>query len=125
MNNKYSEIYLTYQVGGECLLQKDKYQEAKINVTNSFRRDEKCVIVNPMKILSEPVFEYAVQKVTLGKEFIENALTKPEPSKKKLNFKNSKFITSWGRTSQIEKIKFAIEKYVDDLGGTNPSFEIW
>ena len=125
MNNNYSEIYLTYQLGGECLLQKGKYQEAKVNVQNSFKKDEKCEIVNPMKVISEPVFEYAVQKVTLGKEFIENALIKPKPSKQKLNFKDSAFMASWGRNSQIGKIRFAIEKYVEDLGGTNPTFEIW
>lgn len=121
MNHNFTQISLTYKLRGECLVKAGQYESAKVQVENAFKKNEKCTIVTPLKVISEPLFSYATKRITLGKAFIEQCLVLPP--KPKTNAELDLF-RNWNKLSIKDKVKYSVTKYVESLGGYDPEFKL-
>jgi len=129
MISKDSQILLTYELGGECLVSPGIYTVADVTVKNSFTKNEIFILNKPSRTLVEPVFEKAQCSVTLGSSFLENCLERPTKPKE-VNFHRwlrtslGKLSQDWNKYSDQQKIEFHIKQYVIDMGGESYSYKI-
>jgi len=129
MISKESQVSLTYTLAGEYLLRKGKYTSADVYVKNPFTKNEVFKLNKPSKTLVQPVYETAVQQITLGNQFIRQALTVPEKPENMswnrwLRTPLGKLYQDWKKLSNEQKVAFHIEQYVIDMNGEDYSYEI-
>jgi len=110
------KIFLTYKLGGEYIIKNGEYSTATLN---------SGVIVTPSKLIKRPEYSEPHQKVILGEEFVNNALTLPKcPYQKGTNeyykwFRTdiAKLLMDWKKLNNEQKIQRHIEMYVKDMTG--------
>ena len=129
MISKESKIFLTYNVGGEYLKQSGKYTSADVSVINPFTKNEVFKLNKPSQTLQRAVYEKATQQVTLGNQFIRQALTVPEKPKNMswgrwLRTPLGKLYQDWKKLTNEQKIAFHVQQYVMDMNGEDYSYEI-
>jgi hypothetical protein len=128
-----ARISLTYWLGGEYLLSKGKYKEARVSKGKNIISYDcgveapECIIDRPMKTVETPVFSEPKQTITLSNEFVKFALTKPEnPFKKNkdafykwLKSPKGRFYQEFDKLTNEQKIHKAIMFYVEDMTGNS------
>lgn len=124
MNTNYTEISLTYTLGGEYLVKPGKYTDALVEVSNPFTRNENVKVVKPSITEELAIFSNATKNITLGKAFINAALERPIKPKNNATQTEYDLFRNWNKLSMKHKIALAVEQYVKDMGGYNPVFEI-
>ena len=121
MERNYTEISLTYKVGEELLVKASKIKEAQLKRVTTKEGKSEWFVDKPLEVISEAEYSQATQIVRLGKEFIEEALSKPEMPKyikshgQKLKwFKTFKgqLRKNWTKLSIEDKIDLAIKDYL-------------
>lgn len=105
MLQQYTEISLTYNLGGERLAQRGVYGKNGETLVN-------------------PRYNYAKQHVNLGTAFIEKALTRPERPRRNASLREVNYYNQWLGASNKQRIVMAVVEYVKDMNGTNPEFTI-
>lgn len=119
MNINETTIVLSYQLAGSTFVSKGKYKEAKITKSG--------VIDKPMKTIKAPEYHYATQSITLGKEFLEQALMRPKAPRhgfqRWLRQPEGKLYSEWNKLKPETRLEKVIEIYVSDITGMqNPIF---
>lgn len=101
----YTQISLTYLIGGEYLIKSGEYDDCGNTVI-------------------EPIYERATKNVTLGKSFIDGALERPKKPHRKANISDWNTYNNWNKSSVETKLASSIINYVKDLGGSKASWEL-
>lgn len=122
-----SKILLTVS-RGKYLVRQGVYKEAKINVKNSFSKEEKMTITEPMKTVVRPEYKEATQVITLSYHFIKHALERPIPPEEGLHrwlrSPMGKLAQNWKHASFKEKIEPHLQEIAEHLGGKVKSWEV-
>lgn len=114
-----SRISLTYTLRGESLATAGVYESAKVS-----KIGDKYITKEQMVIIAEPVYKSAKQTTILSNSFVLNSLERPKKPHKSEGQAAVDAYFSWGRMSDNAKLNYAIEKYVEDLEGSNPEWEL-
>lgn len=131
MENTFTKIFLTLSMGGESLVRPGVYKSAVIKVENNFKKGEKVTVLEPMIIQRMPLFARPTRVITLGEEFINHALTRPQPPKGKgevhrwLKTPLGQLYKNWKKLSDRERIRFHVKALADSMGETVESFELF
>lgn len=128
MKTNYTQVSVTFEECGETLVSRGNYSSAKVQVLNSFQKNEVFKVLEQSKTLREPEFKSATKTTTLGSAFVEMALEKPRPPKGKahwwLKTDEGKMAQKWGSYSDKEKVKMRLDSMANDQGLTVLTFDL-
>lgn len=114
-----SRISLTYTVRGESLATAGVYESAKVK-----KIGDKYITKEQMKVIKEPVYNYAKQNTLLSNSFVMNALERPKKPHKSEGLAAANAYFNWGKMSDNAKLNYAVETYVSDVGGHKAEWEL-
>ena len=106
------------------LVESGKYSVAKIEVSNSFQKNEIFKLIEESKTLKQPVFKNATHSIKLGEKFVEMCLERPKKPSRSCTQKEWDLYVNWKKISDDRKIEFQLEKYAHDLGCELVGFEL-
>ena len=115
--------------GGESLATAGVYREAEIKVLYQGTKSEKTVVVQPFKVIKEPIYHEALQITTLGSSFVEMALTRPIKPRSMnmgrfLRTSEGKAFQNWNKMSNVDKLQMRVEEYAENEGCTIRDWEL-
>ena len=122
--SNYTTVSLTYKVGEPQILNRGQYLEAEIEVKNGLTKKEQSKVIKSLQVIQEPQYEQGTCNVNLLKPFIENALERPSKPGRKASQEEFDLFRNWNKMTDRAKIAVAVKKYVKEMGGFDPQFEI-
>lgn len=139
MINKESRLVVSFKEKNSYLSRKGNYETADIKVINPFGIDsktkestEKVLTKTPMRVINEPVLNYATRNLNLSYAFLEMALNlddkcksqRPERPRKHGTKKDWDLYNRWNIMSEKEKIRIKLLEYAHDINCELISFDI-
>lgn len=130
MNNKYTQISLSYKLAGEHFSRRGVYSTAKLSdkATEPYKTIDGEVMIKPVIVpsveLQKPEMTTARCNITLNEAFIINSLERPQKPKKRSTQSEYNIWYNWPKMSQEAKLAYAVNKYVEDMGGNDAEFEL-
>jgi hypothetical protein len=118
-----SKISLTYQIGGEYLLTSGQYSVAELN-HNKKDKDGNPTIQTPSVIKAQPTYHKAKCHIMLPYSFIEESLKPLEKLKEKEDYQYADARLRWKTWTEKMKLNFHVTRYVSDMRGSNPEWEL-
>jgi len=119
--DKNTKIRISYIEPGSVLKSRGSYTSAEIKVTNSFKYDEKTIILEQSKTLKEPEYLHSKKTVILEDPFVQHWLERkswrPNSSLRSARDRMMYSIfKDWKQVSPENILKAAAKLYLIDIG---------
>ena len=124
MINNETKVSASFKEIGETLVSRGNYSVAKINVVNSFQKNEVFSLIEPSRTIKEPVYKSATRNVILSNSFIQNCLQRPQKPTKNASQKQWDLYLNWFKISDERKIEIQLEEYAHDLNYELITFQL-